>query len=516
MEQDEIIIDGSLLARAFRQQLRGWLWKGPLVFGALLLFALMLVPRSYTASVSVAMQQPTPTGGLAGLLGGGGGGNKHYMGVLKSREMASQVEHRVHLQQVYGPKTLPTETAAAALLTKGVKPEDNPDGLLYIAVTLPGPPKLGLAHGPAPTQIEDAAAQAADAYALALKNYFVTSDNDQGVVLLRGADAQVRQARADYDRAQQQLRDFSRAVARANPRSAGAAPRSGASPGAGASPSGDTDAATASSGLNTLYNQYDAVQTDLHAAQAARRTRESGITGQLQNLSQLPTDDPQLSDIRTRVSADQTAYDTARNLYGPENPAVIRAQTQLAADQRQLGLQTQGVQKRLTTPDINSDQQINALYAKQATLADKVASAERRLGVSRNLSFELGRLQAELGFQADIYRETLTQAKSIQMNNASAQSRMSIIDSALPPGGGEPTTTRLALLCLLPVLLAFALAVVQDYLRRARAVRVGDKTGADRTGADRTGGATSSTPANGSSAKPLGEAGDAAPFTKKQ
>lgn len=506
LEQDEIIIDGSLLARAFRRQLRGWLWKGPLVFGALLLPTLLLVPRSYTASVSVAMQQATPAGGLAGLLGGtGGGGNKHYIGVLKSREMALQVERRVHLQQVYGLKELPTPGAAAARLAKGVKPEDNPDGLLYIAVTLPGSPRLSLMPAPRPVQVGDAAAQAANAYALALKNYFLTSDNDQGAVLLRGADAQVRQARADYDRAQQQLRDFSRAVARANPRSTGAVPRSGASPGAGASPGGDTDASTASSGLEALYAQYNTVQTDLHAAQAARRTRESGITGQLQNLAQVPTDDPQLSDIRTRVSTDQRAYDTARNLYGPENPVVIRAQTQLAADQRQLDLQAQGVQKRLTTPDIASDQQINALYAKQATLAEKIASAERRLGVSRNLSFELGRLQAELGFQAEIYRTTLTQAKSIQMNNASAQSRMTIIDSALPPPGGEPTTTRLALLCLLPVLLAFAVAVVLDYLHGARMAR----------GGDRTGGAAPSTPANGSGAKPLGEAGEAPPVKKR-
>ena len=492
MEQDEIIIDGSLLTRALRRQAGGWLWKGPLLFGALLLAALALVPRSYTASVSVAMQQPTSPGGLAGLLGAGGG-NKHYLGVLKSRKIAAQVENRVHLQQVYGSRALPTEGAAVTRLAQGVKPEDNLDGLLYISVTLPGPPRLGLGHSPQPKQIEDAAAQAANAYAAALKNYFITSNDDEGSALLHGADTQVRHAKADYNQALGRLRDFSRAAARQNPRSAGTSPRSSTLAGE------DSDAATAASGLATLTDQYDRVQTDLHAAQAARLARESGTNEQLRNLSRLPTSDPQLSDIRTRVASDQIVFNTDSNLYGPENAAVITARERLKSDQQQLDLQTQGVQERLTTLDINSNQQINSLFARQATLSDKIAQAERRLGISRNLSFELDRLKAEVGFQSDILRATLTTAQSIRLNNASAQSRMTIIDSALAPGAGEPGTARLALLCLLPVLLAFLGAVVLDYLRGARTIRIGDKTGGDKAAG--TGGTPLSAPTNGSSTR---------------
>ena len=509
MEQDEIIIiDGPLLARAFRRQLRGWLWKGSLLFLALLGAALLLVPRSYTASVSVAMQQPTAPGGLAGLLGGGGSGNKHYMGVLKSRELASQVEKHVKLSQVYGAKMLPTEAAAAGLLAKGVKPEDNPDGLLYISVTLPGSPAISLTHAPPKARVEDAAARAANAYAAALKNYFINSDNDQGVALLRGADAQVRQAKADYYQALGRLRDFGQAMARANPRSTGAVPRSGTSTSAasGVTPGADSDATAASSGLEALYAQYNQVETDLHAAQAVRLTRENKTAEQLRNLSRLPTDDPQLNDARSRVERDRVSLETASRLYGPENPAVIRAQAQLDSDQRQLDQQVQGVRDRLTTVDSSSEQQISGLYAKQAILLDKIGKAERRLGVSRSLSFEQNRLQAELGFQADILRETLTQAQSIKINNASAQSRMSVIDSALPPGAGEPGTTRLALYCLVPVLLAFLLAVVRDYLGGLRAPRGGDK-------AD---GALPPATANGSGARPLSETTDVPPLAKKR
>jgi len=472
LEQDEIIIDGPLLARAARRQAAGWLWKGPLLFGAFLLPALALVPRSYTASVSVAMQQPSAgAGGLAGLLGGGGGGgNKHYMGVLKSRDMALKVEHRVHLRRLYGPKALPNDTAAAALLSKGTKPEDNPDGLLYISVTLPGPPRISLGHAPAPDQIEGATAQAANAYAAALKYYFINTDNSEGATLLRGADAQVAQAKSDYDQAFNRMREFGQAVARQSPRSAGAAPRSADA--GGVSPGADSDASAASAGLEVLYDRYNTVETDLRAAEAVRLKRSSDTAEQLRNLSSLPADDPQLGSARARVERDRAALETANSLYAAENPAVIRAQAQLDSDQRSLDQQVQGVRARLTTPDNNSDQLISGLSARRSNLLDTIARAERRLGVSRNLSFEKGRLQDDLGFQKEILTTTLAAAQNIKLNNASAQSRMTVIDSALAPAGGEPTSARLALICLLPVFLAFVLAVLIDYGRSARAGRL--------------------------------------------
>ena len=103
VQQDDIIIDGSLLMRVFRQQIRSWLWKGLLLFTLLLLLALLLVPRTYTSTVSLAIQQPSGSGGALAALTGGGGTTKRYLGILKSRKAAEQVERHVHLQQLYGP-----------------------------------------------------------------------------------------------------------------------------------------------------------------------------------------------------------------------------------------------------------------------------------------------------------------------------------------------------------------------------------------------------------------------------
>jgi uncharacterized protein involved in exopolysaccharide biosynthesis len=459
VQQDDIILDGAQLTRAFHRQFRLWILLGPVFFGGLLLAALCLVPRSYTAMISVALQQPSGGGSaLAALAGVGGGASKRYIGLLKSRELAQSVERHVGLFQLYRGRFL-TEEDAAEYLMKGIKPDDNAaDGLLYVSVTLPGSPKLSWSHNPRDTQVKEAAAQAANAYALALKEYYLTSDTDQGAALLRGADTQVHQARADYNQALNDVLHFSRGLNRVDPRSAPASPN-------------DSAGGPAVSGLGSLYSALAQVEADLRGAQASRQTRDTLTAQQIRDLANIPTDDPLLSEARSRVTQDQAAYAAATRLYGPENPLVIRAQTNLEVDKAALSHQIQGVQSRLTTPNIRSDEQIQGLYARQKVLIGQIASAERRLGIHRELSGQFGRLQQEVAFQSEVLKETLTEAAKIRLDNVSAKNRMVIVDSALPPKSGEPGVLKLALGCLALVLLAFGVAVARDYLRLAAAAR---------------------------------------------
>ena len=453
MQQDEIIIDGDRLSRSLRRQLRLWVWLGPLLGAALLLLLLAIVPRSYTASTSVAVQQSAPGGALAALTGVGGP-SKRYLGLLKSRELAAQVEKHVKLRALYG---LPTESDAVTLLSKSVKPDDNAaDGLLYIGVTLAGPPGLSLRRsGPSADQVKAAAAQAANAYAVALRHYYATSDIDQGAALLRGADSQVKQARAGYEDALTQTQDFTRGLSKVDPRSV-------PSPGDTA-----TAAGTGSlSGLGTLYSSLAAVQAELRAAQAARTTRDALTTEQLQDLNNIPTDDPLLGDARSRVTQDQAALTVAERLYGPENPAVVRAQKQLQVDQDQLQKQVQGVRQRLTTPSIRSDEQIQALFARQSVLTKQINQAQSRLGLSRQLSAQFGRLQTEVALRLEVLKTTLGEAAKIRLNNASAGSNMSVVDPAEPPKGGDPGPLKLGAAVIGLLVVLFALSLIRDYLRR--------------------------------------------------
>ena len=467
--QDEIIIDGARLRRAFRHQGRIWLWLGPLCAAVLLLLLGALVPRSYTAATSAALQETSGGGSaLALLAGAGSGSSKRYLGVLKSRALAATVERHVQLRQLYGAKTYRTEDDAIDFLTKSIKPDDNAaDGLLYISVTLPGPPKFALHPSPSALQVANASAAAANAYALALKEYYATSDTDQGSVLLRGADKEVRLARTNYNTALTQAQDFTRSLSGVDPRSAPLSPSAdGVSAGASAG-TGRTDSVTAASGLGGLYDALNQVQAQLRSTQAVQAAGRQLVGNQLRDLGSVPADDPLLADARSRVTQDQSAYDTASKLYGPENPVVIQAQTRLNVDQAELARQIQGVKQSLTTPDVRSVEEIQGLTARQAVLERQIAQAERHLGISRNLSSEAGRLQAEVGIQLDVLKTTLSEAAKIRLDNASSLNRMTVIDTAIPPKSGEPGLSKLAAICLLLAALAFIVSVIAEYLRTA-------------------------------------------------
>lgn len=473
MQQDDIIIDGPELTRAFRRQIRIWIPLGLFLFGLLLLLALFLVPRSYTASVSIALQQPSSSGSALAALTGGSTSSKRYIGVLKSREMAQAVESQVHLRQLYGATggMFDTESDTIEYLMKNIRPDDNSaDGLLYVGVTLPGPPKLALKHSPTEMQIQEAAAEAANAYALALQKYFAVNDTDQGAVLLRGVDKAKRQARADYEKALRNVLNFNRSLGGADMRNASLS--SQASPSVGASGAMPTaDAGMSASGLGALEAQLSQVQADLRAATVSRQAEKEMTAEQIQSLPSVPADDPLLATIRNQVKQDQADYKTYSSLYGPEHPRVVAARARLQVDQAELYRQIQGVKNGLTTPNIRSGQQILSLYARQDELSKQIARARRRLIVSRGLSGEYGRLQAEVQFQAAVLQETLTQGARISMENASALNRMTIIDSAIPPKSGAPGVLKLALGSLALVLLAFCIAVARDYLRLSAATR---------------------------------------------
>lgn len=451
--QDEIIIDGGRLSRSLRRSLRLWVWLGPLMAGALLLLLLALVPRSYTATTSVAIQQASSgSGGALAALTGGSSSSKRYLGLLKSRDLAAKVERHVQLRTLYD---LPSEEKAITLLTKSIKPDDNAvDGLLYIDVTLPGPPGLSLTHhGPSATQVKAAVAEAANDYALALKDYYATSDTDQGAVLLRGANSEVKLRRADYDKALGKVLDFTRGLSGVDPRSIPSSSDPSTLPSAGLS------------GLGTLYGSLAAVQAELQSALAARSTRDALTTEQLQDINNLPTDDPLLSEARNRVAQDKSALLVAEKLYGPENPSVVRAQKLLEVDNAQLQQQIQGVRQGLTTPNIRSDEQIKSLYTRQAFLTKQVRQAEQRLGLSRQLSSQFGKLQTEVTLRLEVLRTTLAEAAKIRLNNAAAGSNMSVIDPAEPPLGGNPGPLKLVAAAIALTLLMFLISVAYGYLR---------------------------------------------------
>lgn len=141
-------------------------------------------------------------------------------------------------------------------------------------------------------------------------------------------------------------------------------------------------------------------------------------------------------------------------------------------DQAELQRQIKGVQQRLTTPNIRSDEQIQSLYAKQAALQGQIDKAGKRLGIRRELSGQFARLQTEVVIRLEVLKTTLTEAAKVRLENASAANRMLIVDQATLPEYGEPGMLRLSAACLGLVLVGFLFALVRDYLRQSQTASV--------------------------------------------
>ena len=192
------------------------------------------------------------------------------------------------------------------------------------------------------------AAQTANAYAAALRHYYTTSDTDRETLLLRAADNEERRARAGYDEALAralsfaQGRDFdprSATIASADPLNA------------------------APADLNNLYGSLFQVEEQIRQRQVENDMQQRQKNQQLSRLSNLPSEDPLLTDARKNVAKDQANLTTVAKVYGPENPRRIEAETQLRVDQAELDRQIRGVRDNLTSQQGETTAQLQGLYA---------------------------------------------------------------------------------------------------------------------------------------------------------
>ncbi len=477
MQEDEITINGRLLLDILRRRWPIWTFLGLASLGLLVFLELLLVPQTYTSSVSVAMQQSAGASSPLAMLAGSSD-SKRYIGVLKSRRSADEVLHLLAVDPKH-PVDLPrlchcaTRADAETLLMNTVKPEENADGLLYINVTLVGPPRLAPQTAARRQQIKDAAAQTANAYATTLRDYYVNTDNDRDTALLRGANDQVREYRAEYDAAVDNALEFSRGLRGALPTPGTSSVRSseslGDAPGTGAGVTGGVGG-TSGAAVGSLYDQLARVQQDIRAGEAAEQASQQARLRQLQGLGGLSSEDPLLTQARDQVSRDQADLAAANRLYGPDNPRLLAAQSKLQVDQAALARQVAGAKQRLATPEVRTDADLKALYARQGVLLQQVARARSQQKVSNRLSGEYDRLKAEVSLQLAVLQEAMTDAAKVRASTVSSQSRMTVIDPAIPAKFSQPRTLIMVAQGLFLVLLGILVALVREYLKRARQI----------------------------------------------
>lgn len=455
MTDEQILIDGDLVRGIWREKGRGWLAKGIGGAAALAVLGLCLLPQSFTASSSVAVQTSPGTGGaLSFLTASGFSESRRYVGVLKSRTASAEVEQVVHLRSLYHLKS---EEDAIEMLMKSVKPDDNTtDGLLYISVTLPGPARFQPGANERRIKIRQTAAAAANAYVTALRTYYIYSDNDRDTALIRGADAELARAQQQYGESLDRLRSFIKGLKRVDPR---------------AVPS-DTDSATsvgASTGLVALFGVLSQTEAQISALQAGSGTEQRMTEGQLENIGQLPAEDPLLASARQAVDTDKAQLSLLELQFGPQHPDVVRAQARLQVDEQRLRQQIDGIRDRQTSRQVSLESQLNSLIARRDTIKSQIAQAESHLNLGRNLTGDYLDVKSEWQIALETLKETTAEAAKIRMENVSSQSRVAVVDQAVPPRTGTPGAVATVAIAIVLAILGVLTAFVRAYLREARA-----------------------------------------------
>ncbi|HLH80736.1 MAG TPA: Wzz/FepE/Etk N-terminal domain-containing protein [Chthonomonas sp.] len=449
-QNDELILYFDLLAAVVRKYVRLWILVGPALFVAFLILMLLLFPQTYEATVSLSVQHAPNAGsgssGLSALLGQTS--QEKYIGVLKSRRLAEEVEKQIHLKSFYH---LRTERDADDLLMHHVVPVDNAnDGLLYVSVRLPGPARWALGADLRRTQVKELAAKAANLYAIALQHYYATSDNDRDSVLLRAGQRELERAQAAYHRASERLMAFVQHLKGITPDE---------------SPSVDT--ASTSGALESLYTDYGKTAAEISALEKTNTLLRAGVLKQLSHLSELPADDPLLRTARMNLALAENNYNQlvyAQQL-SPTNPQVVQARAQVELARKALQQQEKGYLYRLDTQYIANQARLKALQAQENRILGLIKLAAQHLFVRRELSTQLALLEANQKLALATLQTVEEEAVRLRLSTVSGKSRISVVDSALPPRTGSPGLLTFGALSFILALLPLGYFIVRGYLR---------------------------------------------------
>jgi capsular polysaccharide biosynthesis protein len=473
---EQLKIDLVRLKGTVRQRSRGMLFVGLGVFTVLTLLGLFSRAQTFTSSVSIAIQHPAQIGGgLAAGLGLASRSDTNYTGVIKSRRFAEEVEKQTHFQALYhsAPRRLAVEQ-----LMRCIKVEDSEDtGLLTIQVTLAGPPRFALNSDARRKLIKQKTADIANAYADALKTYMITTDVDRDSVLLRAAAQRERQARQDYEIKFAQFARFMNGHSdRADAMSSATKPDTGEAADTGTG-GDEVESSLSSAGaeLAGLYRLQRQNEVELKSALETERKGASLVAGQLNNLGQLPSEDPLLIGARSRVERARNALNSLLIQQMPTSPDVVVAKQELQLAEADLRRQRAAIEQGRTTDQVTSDVKIATIRKKQEIVDRQIAEAERIFQTSRSRTADLQYLRGEVMISQEVLKQTLAHSAELALQAVSGQNRLAVVDRALPPLYGQPSITSTLLLSMAITLLVLAVWMIVEYTRAAPRVMVADR-----------------------------------------
>ncbi len=387
------------------------------------------------------MQQPSSSGTLAGLLNMGSLQRK-YVGVLKSRAFVEEAEKVANLKGLYD---LDRPSEVIEKYNRCVKFDDNAtDGLIYITVTLDAPAIFIWNESQRREQVRQTAAVIANTYYKSLINYLVNTDSDKELVLLRAADSEVAQSRLNYDTSMNRLARFVRSrklKANAMPSMPTASSIMSGSPVASASP----DSGAAATQFLALFSKKAQLEAQIAAASTLHTRLQAMLTGPLQEVADIPGEDPLLFVARSSYNEAHRTYETLRLQLGAENPRLISAKSNLDVAEKRLKSEVRSVLAGNTTEHLN----LVTLQTTYQTVSRQVGDAEKNFQTSRELTTDLGRLTAEVALNLKVLETAKTAAETLKMTTVAGRNRANLVDTAIPEDRSHPGRGMLFAISLL-------------------------------------------------------------------
>jgi uncharacterized protein involved in exopolysaccharide biosynthesis len=451
-DNEGLKIDYGLFGAILRRRFRSLLILAVIVFLTGVGGGLFLLPQTFMAEVSLSIQHPTPLGGgLANLIGLGPTQTK-YIGIIRSRRLATIVEDKVHLQQLYG---LEKRRDAIRLMMNSVQPDENAvDGLLYVRVRLKGPPRLSMDPRGLRPKVKQAVADIANEYAAALKQYYTEVDNDRDAVLLRTVDEQLRDALKQYNTAWANLRQFVSKQPADVPLDEAGIGRSG--PG------------TAMEIINELMSTLARIDADVQATVKSRQALEAKRAELLKHIEQVPSDDAFLKEARENYLSELRNLKNLAVTFAPDHPRVVEARERVKIAKERLEQEQEGVRKGQTSDTARASAELESLTARREVLKQQLEKALGRILTNRSQALEYIRLRKALDVSFDLLKTAITQAISVRSQTASTESRVLVVDSGIPPEYGSPGILMICVLSLFgAIVVPFAL-ISPEYLMRLR------------------------------------------------
>ncbi len=448
-----------LLRSIYRKRLPAWIILAILVVVGCLLIGLFFYPQTFGSMASISLSQPSSGSPQLALLTGGSSGKAKYLGPLKSRRFAEQVEKTAHLQELY---QLPTLEDAVERLQRGVRFDDNTaDGLLYITASLEAPAKLAPNSTAMRTRVRNATATVCNAYALALKTYIIYNDTDKDAQLLKAADAQMKQARANYDSSIEKWIAYV---------------RESRSPAMGMGSGAQSPELAA---LQALFIKRGQLEVDVRSSDASIAATERRVGAATPQIVHIPTEDLLLTEARRRYTEAQRDVQDLLIQYADQAPPVLRAKERLRIASAHLHGQAEAILHGNTSE--NTKRQ--ALQVEYETVVAQIAQFERTIQVSKQAATGFERLHAEVELNLKVLEATATHQAELKMQTASPSSRYNVVDEARPPTKSRP---GMLMTSLVSVLLAMAAVLtwygVEYFVRSSRMAGAVEPVAGSRSG----------------------------------